>query len=153
MYTKYMTRLCKNSLTFNTLWITNLIFFFFHWFFHFIWSSFFSHFLFLLLLLCHGLYIDQWKRLLNCNMFHQNIWQNIWPSEEFDISHVYARNIWSQLINISELGQCTVLFVWRVQSHAHMSAHVQTQLRVLFVARVKSHIQPKTHGHTLVVRA
>ena len=35
------------------------------------------------------------------------------------------------------------LFVWHMQSHAHVLAHAQTYLHMLFVTRVKNHIQPK----------
>ena len=39
------------------------------------------------------------------------------------------------------------LFVWRVRSHVHASAHAQTYLCVLFVARMKSHSAEKVLFH------
>ena len=45
--------------------------------------------------------------------------------------------------NLASPCDDTGLFVWRVRSHAHTSAHAQTYLRMLFVAHMKSHIQPK----------
>ena len=51
--------------------------------------------------------------------------------------------IFHKVLYINLMIQYTGLFVWRVRSHTHTSAHAQTYLCVLFVACIKSHIQLK----------